>query len=78
MVTVVNNGDSLASHLVLPSLGWLLREVCCRVMPEWQGHVAGDLNTALHLLFLLIIIDAEEEQLCGQEGTAAAGLWWGT
>lgn len=47
-------------------------------MPEWQGHVAGDLNTALHLLFLLIIIDAEEEQLCGQEGTAAAGLWWVT
>lgn len=35
-----------------------------------------DLNMALHLPFLPIIIDVEE-QLYGQEGTAAAGLWVG-
>lgn len=75
MAAAVNNGDPLASHLALPSLGWLLRELCCGVVPEWQGRLPGDLNTALHLPFLPIIIDAEGEQLCGQEGTAAAGLW---
>lgn len=42
-------------------------------MPEWQGRLAGDLNTAFYLPFLPIIIDAKE-QLYGQEGTAAAEL----